>query len=155
MMISACLSLYLSFCVSFSNSAIRQTEGFGFCSLGPRFFGERASRAPLSTWRRHVVRLDEYKPSRRKRAPICLGSLQDSASIRMRLLYSAVYFRRTGFSGTSGSEITLSPRGLCGLAIEEIPVVLRTPSVSSILILALVNMTSFFFITPSPSRPLL
>jgi hypothetical protein len=66
-----------------------------------------------------------------------------------------VNLRRTGFSETSGSETILSPRGLFGSAIEEIPVVLRTPSISSILTLALVNMTSFFFITGSPSHPLL
>ena len=31
-----------------SNSAIRRTEGSRFCSFDPRFFGERASREPLS-----------------------------------------------------------------------------------------------------------
>ena len=155
MIIAACLSLCLNFWFSFSNSAIRRAEGSGFCSFGPRFFGERASRVPLSAWRCHVVRLDEYNPSRRRRAPICPGSLQNSASRSIRRLYSAVNLRRTGFSVTSEAESILSPRGLLGSAIEEIPVVLRTPSISSSLTLSLVNITAFFFITDSPSHPLL
>src|SRR3989304_51049 len=147
MMNSACLSLCLSFWFSFSSWAIWRTEGSGFWYLGPRFLGERASSVPLSAWRRQVVRLDEYSPSRRRRAPICPDSLQDSACRNIRRLYSAVYFRRTGFSRTSGFETAPCPWWLNGAVIKGIPVALRILSISSIVTFALVNMSSFFSIT--------
>jgi hypothetical protein len=50
----------------------------------------KASSWPCSRWRRQVVMCDEYSPSRRSRAPISPGSLQASASVRMRSLYSVL-----------------------------------------------------------------
>jgi hypothetical protein len=73
--------------------------------------GVRALSAPVDN--RQVVRCDEYRPSRRSRAPSCPGSVQQSASRSIRSLYSAVNRRRTGFSETAGTGLYET---LCQLA---------------------------------------
>jgi len=62
----ACSASFLS-----RGSTIRRT--------GPRFFGAPAS-SPRSRAARHVVRCEEYSPSRRSNAPTAPGVLQASAS---------------------------------------------------------------------------
>ena len=128
---SACRSLCSNFWVAFSSSAIRRREGSGFFSFGPRFFGESASNVPRSACRRQVIRLEEYNPSRRKRAPNRPCSLQTSASRRIQRLYSAVNRRRNAFSGTSESGTTDKPARPPVRPLEEIPVTLRAPFISS------------------------
>src|SRR5438876_303202 len=67
---------------------------------GPRFFGAPAS-SPRSRAARHVVRWDEYSPSRRSNAPTAPGVLQPSASRTIFRLYSTVNRRRVAFATTS------------------------------------------------------
>src|SRR5437899_31870 len=67
---------------------------------GPRFFGAPAS-SPRSRAARHVVRWDEYSPSRRNNAPTAPGILQLSASRTIFRLYSTVNRRRVAFATTS------------------------------------------------------
>src|SRR5206468_320839 len=67
---------------------------------GPRFFGAPAS-SPRSRATRHVVRWDEYSPSRRSNAPTAPGVLQPSASRTIFRLYSTVNRRRVAFATTS------------------------------------------------------
>src|SRR5207245_3886727 len=50
---------------------------------------------------RHVVRWDEYSPSRRSNAPAAPGVLQPSASLTIFRLYSTVNRRRVAFATTS------------------------------------------------------
>src|SRR5207244_6819712 len=67
---------------------------------GPRFVGAPAS-SPRSRAARHVVRCEEYSPSRRSNAPIAPGVLQASASRTILRLYSTVNRRRVAFATTS------------------------------------------------------
>src|SRR4029450_2014695 len=67
---------------------------------GPRFFGAPAS-SPRSRAARHVVRCEEYSPSRRSNAPTAPGVLQPSASRTIFRLYSTVNRRRVAFATTS------------------------------------------------------
>src|SRR5207244_8258090 len=53
------------------------------------------------TMYRHVVRWEEYNPSRRSSAPIPPGVLQASASRTIFRLYSTVNRRRVAFATTS------------------------------------------------------
>src|SRR5438445_7056559 len=67
---------------------------------GPRFVGAQASSPPPRA-ARHVVRCEEYSPSRRSNAPIAPGVLQASASRTILRLYSTVNRRRVAFATTS------------------------------------------------------
>src|SRR4029450_13820707 len=67
---------------------------------GPRFFGAPAS-SPRSRAARHVVRCEEYSPSRRSNAPTAPGALHPSASRTIFRLYSTVNRRRVAFATTS------------------------------------------------------
>src|SRR6266852_4257059 len=67
---------------------------------GPRFFAAPAS-SPRSRAARHVVRWDEYSPSRRSSAPTAPGVLQPSAARTIFRLYSTVNRRRVAFATTS------------------------------------------------------
>ena len=60
--------------LSRSSSAIRLSRGSTTRRAGPRFFGAPAS-SPRSRAARHVVRCEEYSPSRRSSAPIAPGVL--------------------------------------------------------------------------------
>src|SRR5881396_2224700 len=71
---------------------------------GPRFFGAPAS-SPRSRAARHVVRWDEYSPSRRSNAPTAPGVLQPSASLTIFRLYSTVNRRRVAFATTSIADL--------------------------------------------------
>jgi len=90
----------------FSRSNVATLAARGFFSLGngPLFFCDSPSISLLSRCLRHTVRLEEYSPSRRKRAPNSPGRVQATASRRILCLYSAVYRRRVGFAATSTSE---------------------------------------------------
>ena len=61
--------------------------------------------------RRHRLRYDEYIPSRRSKAPISPGSVQASASSKMRSFSPAVNRRRcaTGTTSESGMTVRSSP----------------------------------------------
>src|SRR5207247_5305658 len=65
-----------------------------------RFFGAPAS-SPRSRAARHVVRCEEYNPSRRNNAPTAPGVLHASASRTIFRLYSTVNRRRVAFAVTS------------------------------------------------------
>src|SRR5450755_1160306 len=95
----------------------------GSClDLGPRFWGVKAWRTPASRSRRQVANREEYKPSRRRRAPMPLEPLAWSAAAKTPSLYSAVKRRRLACATTSGS----------GLAATVLPSVeLREPSLRS------------------------
>src|SRR5438876_3248301 len=67
---------------------------------GPRGFAAPAS-SPRSRAARHVVRCEEYSPSRRNNAPTAPGVLQPSASRTIFRLYSTVNRRRVAFATTS------------------------------------------------------
>src|SRR6185436_4041446 len=67
---------------------------------GPRFFGAPVS-SPRSRAPRHVVRCEEYNPSRRNNAPTAPGVLQASASRTIFRLYSTVNRRRVALATTS------------------------------------------------------
>src|SRR5437867_801868 len=86
--------------LSRSRSAIRLSRGSETRRLGPRFFGAPAS-SPRSRAARHVVRCEEYSPSRRSNAPTAPGVLQPSASRTIFRLYSSVNRRRVAFATTS------------------------------------------------------
>src|SRR5664279_1920426 len=72
-------------------------------TLGPRFRGVRASSSPCLRCRLQVPRCEEYRPSRRTKAPIEPESWAASAWSRIERLYSAVKRRRTGRATTSES----------------------------------------------------
>ena len=88
----------------FSRSSLRTFPSSGFRSLGfrPRLF-DSALSDPLRTALRHVVRCDEYKPSRRRSRPTSPGSVHRSASSTTRSLYDGLNRRRVGLSATSAS----------------------------------------------------
>src|SRR3990170_4683332 len=102
MMASACPSLRLR--RSFSRRSWASSAAWG-SGLRPRRRGARPFNWPASRWRRHLLRCEEYNPSRRKRAP-CSPLAHCSASCRMRNLYSAVKRRRSGFASTSLSSLS-------------------------------------------------
>jgi hypothetical protein len=83
----ACSASFLS-----RGSATRRT--------GPRFFGAPAS-SPRSRAARHIVRWEEYSPSRRSNAPTPPGVLQASASRTIFRLYSTGNRRRVALVTTS------------------------------------------------------
>ena len=75
----------------------------GFRSALPR--RESLTNAGRS-FRRHFVKCDEYRPSRRNKAPMPPCSAAASAFVRICCLYSAVNLRRFAFATTSGSGRT-------------------------------------------------
>src|SRR5206468_311553 len=86
--------------ISRSCSASFLSRGSATRRTGPRFFGAPAS-SPRSRAVRHVVRCEEYNPSRRNNAPTAPGVLHASASRTIFRLYSAVNRRRVAFAVTS------------------------------------------------------
>src|SRR4030095_4169918 len=126
---SARSARFFHFAISRSWSAICLSRGSGGGAFGPRFFGASASSSPRSRAARHVVRCEEYSPSRRSSAPIAPGVVHRSASRTMRRLYSAVKRRRCGLATTSVSAVVTtggSPR----TPAATTPRVLPAPSVS-------------------------
>ena len=85
----------------------------------PRFLGLRAARLPCPRCRRHVVRCEEYNPSRRSSAPRSPALAQASAWRRTCSLYSAVNRRRAARSATSGSAGAAGGRSLGRSAAQE------------------------------------
>ena len=79
MIVSACCSRWVSRVLSRSSSATRRASGEGGTARRPRFLGLKAARLPCSRCRRHVVRCEEYNPSRRSSAPTSPGLAQASA----------------------------------------------------------------------------
>src|SRR6202795_1149631 len=73
--------------------------------LGPPLAGGKPPRAPLSRCRRQSVRVDEYKPSRRRIAPIPPTSAAPSVSAKTRSFVCAVKVRRRGRSNSSGAAV--------------------------------------------------
>ena len=80
-----------------SRCATRACNGFAW-GLRPRRRGSRLAACCA----RHVVKCEEYNPSRRNSAPIPPGAVLRSASRKIRSLYSAVNRRRRALLGTSG-----------------------------------------------------
>jgi len=79
----------------------------GFFSLreGPLFFCASPSNSPLPRCLRQAVRIEEYSPSRPRRAPTSPTWVQASASLKILSLYYAIYRHRVGFAVTSTSEM--------------------------------------------------
>src|SRR5438552_3776124 len=129
-----------------SSSAIFLSRGSGATTFGPRFFADSPSSSPRSRADRHVVRSEEYSPSRRSSAPISPGRVQRSASRTIRRLYSAVNRRRSAFATTSTSGL-VSPGAApaVGAPAGKTPVALRAPSVSPAL--SITSPLAFFSTT--------
>lgn len=72
-------------------------------NLGPRFCGARAASSAASRRRRHVLKDDEYTPSRRISAPISPGLVQRSAASSMRRLSALENCLRRARATTSES----------------------------------------------------
>jgi hypothetical protein len=85
---------------SSSSSAIFLSRGEAICGTGPRFLANPAN-SPRSRAARQVARWDEYRPSRRSRAPTAPGVLHPSASRTIFRLYSRVNRRLVAFDTTS------------------------------------------------------
>src|SRR5262249_22146351 len=83
-------------------SAITLSRGSRGRATGPRFF-VAPPNSPRSRAARHVVKCEEYSPSRRSRAPTAPAVLQPSASRTIFRLYSTVNRRRLAFATTSTS----------------------------------------------------
>ena len=125
MIVSACVSFLWSRRVSRSNSAMRVSRTSFGGAFGPRFTDPVPANAPAAPCRRQVLRLDEYNPSRRNKAPTSPTFLHLSASLTIRRLYSPLNRRRVAFSATSGS----GPSPVRPAAPRATPVALRAPSV--------------------------
>ena len=69
---------------------------------GPRALAN-ACNEPSRRARRQAVSCEEYRPSRRSKAPTSPGARQASASSRIRSFSCALKCRRLALSGTSGS----------------------------------------------------
>ena len=126
MIVSACVSFLWSRRVSRSNSAMRVSRTSFGGAFGPRFTDPVPANAPAAPCRRQVLRLDEYNPSRRNKAPTSPTFLHLSASLTIRRLYSPLNRRRVAFSATSGS----GPSPVRPAAPRATPVALRAPSVA-------------------------
>src|SRR6202140_845155 len=103
MIASACSNLRPSRAFSRLACASSAVKGFRAVGFGPRLAGVSAPRAPLTRCRRQPVRVDEYKPSRRRIAPIPPTSVAPSISARTRSFVCAVKVRRRGRSDISGT----------------------------------------------------
>ena|GEM_PF-5916533 len=160
-MVSALSNCFCNLLVSLSNSLTLRARGLMGLAFLPRFFGARPSSFPFSRCFRHVVRWDEYRPSRLNRAPIapCLP-LQASASSMIFFLYRAENPLLCAFAGTSGSGLLFpnsgtTPngrrQGLSPLRVATLPSTPRTPGhhgscLSSTIVssLFLVSITAIF-----------
>src|SRR5208282_694978 len=105
MIASACSNLRLSRAFSRLACASSAAKGFSTAGFGPRLPGVSAPRAPLSRCRRQSDKVDEYKPSRRKIAPIPPTSAATSVSAKTRSFACAVKVRRRGPSNNSGAAV--------------------------------------------------
>src|SRR5580765_1937076 len=94
-------------------------------SLGPRFCGASAARSAASRWRRQVLKLEEYTPSRRINAPISPGLVQRSAASKMRRLSALDKCRRRA-RGTTSESVTGRVAGAADSGASS--VALRAPS---------------------------
>src|ERR1019366_169410 len=103
MIASACSNLRPSRAISRLDCASSAVKGFRAVSLGPRLVGVSAPRTPLSRCRRQSVRVDEYKPSRRRIALIPPTSTAPSVSAKTRSFVCAVKVRRRGRFDISGA----------------------------------------------------
>jgi len=102
MIASECSKRRPSWAISRLASASSAVKGFGTAVFGPRLAGANPPSAPLSRCRRHSDSADEYRPSRRRMAPIPPVSAAPSISARMRSFVCAVNVRRRGRSDSSG-----------------------------------------------------
>src|SRR5882724_2018149 len=108
---SSCLSLS---CSRWSR-AYSSASGF-CCGFRPRFFGVSPLSSPARRSARHLVRCDEYSPSRRNNSPIAPETPEASAASACSTilsLYSAVKALRFGRSGEvafSGSPVRTASR---------------------------------------------
>jgi hypothetical protein len=152
-MSSACLRRLVSRSFSLRSVAFSSRSGSRSCALRPRFRGVRPDRVPASRWRRQVVRFEEYSPSLRKSAPRLPGTVQASASLKMRSLSAAVKRRLAALAGTSGSGAAAGA-ARCGSAAREVSTHGRvgTRRVTAMLCGALIVST---LMVCSPPRPLL
>src|ERR1700693_5445942 len=102
---SACSNLRPRRAFSRLACASSAAKGFRAVGFGPRLAGVSAPRTPLSRCRRQSVRVDEYKPSRRRIAPIPPTSVAPSVSAKTRSFVRAVKVRRRGRSNSSGAAV--------------------------------------------------
>src|ERR1035437_1961811 len=97
MMASACSSLRKSRAFSRLACASSPAIGLRTAGLGPRLIDVIAPSAPASRSRRHSLKVDEYRPSRRRIAPVPPAGAR-SISARTRSLSCTVNVRRRGRS---------------------------------------------------------
>jgi hypothetical protein len=101
MIASACANRRASRAFSRFTCASSAANGFAGAGFGPRLAGVSAPSAPLSRCRRHSPKVDEYRPSRRRIAPIPPTSAAASVSASTRSFSCAVKVRRRGRSDSS------------------------------------------------------
>src|ERR1022692_2790575 len=101
MMISALRSCSVRRWLSSCSFCTSSAKGLRF-DFGPRFCGVKPWRMPALRSRRQVTRWDEYKPSRRSKAPISRDFLAWLVSAKICCLYSTVNLRRLALAITSG-----------------------------------------------------
>src|SRR6056297_516461 len=95
MIVSAFSSCFCSRLFSFSKLLIFCERGLIGVLFLPLFFGARPLSWPFSRCLRHVVKWEEYNPSRLNNAPIVPVSFEASASSRILCLYSREFFAYT------------------------------------------------------------
>ncbi len=96
-MASACWRRSWSRLTSCCRRAISAAWGSGF---GPRRLAVKLASWPAARSRRQLVRWDEYRPSRRSKAPISPGG-QASAASKIRRFSAVEKTRRSGLASTS------------------------------------------------------
>src|SRR5882724_2586217 len=108
MIASACCSFLPSRAFSRLTCASSAAKGLRAAGLGPRLVGRWPPRAPLSRCRRQSDRADEYKPSRRRIAPMPPAEAAASVSAKIRSFVSVVIVRRRGRSESSGDAAVVA-----------------------------------------------
>src|SRR5665647_2580587 len=154
MIVSAWRSLAASRWVSRVSRRFSAIKGASGLAFRPRRLGASPASIPLLRCSRHVLRSDEYNPSRRSNAPSWPDAVERSASWRMRSLYSTRNRRRTGFSETAGSDISLPlpaavpPVAVTAGVVGGTPVGLRPPFVPPTTPSSAPNILAFSIVLP-------
>ena len=87
----------LSFSFSRVSCAMCKVSARFGSTLGPRCCGASAAMSDASRWRLHVLKDDEYTPSRRSIEPSSPGCVQRSAALRMRPGHQAIRSLRSSW----------------------------------------------------------
>lgn len=124
--------------------------------LRPRLASWRPWRAPDWYCRRHWVRAEEYRPSRRRRAPSSPGFVHRCVSSTTPALYAAVNRRLRGWARTSASGAGESAARLLAPAFGSPPLRCGSPlSVANNLLFCFVSIPSSIILISLPSTLIL